>query len=274
MTSVKALVLTGYGLNCDYETDYALRLAGAESSRVHINEVISGYGSNLEDFQILVFGGGFSWGDDHGAGVLMASKLKRHLGDDIARFIDDGKLILGICNGFQCLVNLGLLPAFDDRYDERRTALACNDSGNFINTWVKLKINTDSPCIFTRGLSTIDLPVRHGEGKFFASEEDLMRLFKDNQVVLQYADPEGDEARGAWPWNPNGSLRDIAGICDSTGRVFGLMPHPEAFNHSTNHPEWTRRKQELLRRGEAFHSEEGQGILIFRNAVEYLASTL
>ncbi len=274
MTSVKALVLTGYGLNCDYETDYALRLAGADSFRMHINEVISDHGNTLKTFHILVFGGGFSWGDDHGAGLLMASKLKRHLGDDIARFIDDGKLILGICNGFQCLVNLGLLPAFDERYDERRAALACNDSGNFIDTWVKLKINPDSPCIFTRGLSTIDLPVRHGEGKFFASEQDIIRLFRDNQVVLQYALPEGEEARGGWPWNPNGSLRDIAGICDPTGRVFGLMPHPEAFNHLTNHPQWARRKQENLRRGEKFQSREGQGIRVFRNAVEYLSSAI
>lgn len=274
MTSIKALVLTGYGLNCDYETDYALTLAGAESSRIHINDAIAGGSIHLRDYHILVFGGGFAWGDDHGAGVIMASKLKRRLGDEISRFIDSGRLIIGICNGFQCLVNLGLLPGFDGRYHERRVALTYNDAGNFINTWVKLKVNIDSPCVFTKNMPGLELPVRHGEGKFFASEDDIDRLFKENQVALQYADAPGEEAHGKWPWNPNGSLRDIAGICDPTGRIFGLMPHPEAFNHFTNHPEWVRRKQELMRRGEHLRTEEGDGIKIFRNAVEYVSSTL
>ena len=244
MTSVKACVLTGYGLNCDYETDYALRLAGAESHRIHINELIeavkSASGPSLDDYHILVFGGGFSWGDDHGAGVLLASKMKSNLGAQIEKFIREGKLILGICNGFQSLVNLGLLPGFDRRYRERRVALTYNDSGNFIDTWVTLKINPLSPCVFTRGMSRIDLPVRHGEGKFYASPRDLDGLMTSNQVVMQYADGNGGEARGRWPLNPNGSLMDIAGICDPTGRVFGLMPHPEAYLHRTNHPRWTR----------------------------------
>jgi len=274
MTQIKALVLTGYGLNCDYETDFSLKSAGADSHRVHINELISGNKDGvqirLSDYQILVFGGGFSWADDHGAGVLMASKLKHHLGEDIEKFIQDGNLIIGICNGFQCLVNLGLLPGFGGQYRERRVALTYNDSGNFINTWVRLKVNPASPSVFTKGLSNLEFPVRHGEGKFYASDETIDQLFKSNQVVLQYAYENGKEADRAWPLNPNGSLRDIAGICDPTGRVFGLMPHPEAFNHFTNHPDWTRKKEELVRQGEGALQEEGEGINIFRNAVNYI----
>jgi phosphoribosylformylglycinamidine synthase subunit PurQ / glutaminase len=278
MTSVKACVITGYGLNCDYETDYSLRLAGAESSRIHINELIEAVrarsGPRLEDYHILVFGGGFSWGDDHGAGVLLASKMRFNLGAEIKRFIREGKLILGICNGFQSLVNLGLLPGFDQRYRDRRVALTYNDSGNFIDTWVSLKVNPLSPCVFTRGMSRIDLPVRHGEGKFYASSRDLDRLMNSNQVVMQYADGQGDEARGRWPLNPNGSLMDIAGICDPTGRIFGLMPHPEAFHHYTNHPDWTRQKEALRRQGKEIHGVEGDGVRVFRNAVEYLKTTI
>lgn len=278
MNPVKALVLTGYGLNCDYETDFSLKVAGAESHRIHINELImgekTGAGNRLSHYHILVFGGGFSWADDHGAGVVLASKLKFNMGEQIEQFIRDGKLIIGICNGFQSLVNLGLLPGFHNNYKERRVALTGNDAGNFIDTWVDLKIAPDSPCVFTRGLSHIELPVRHGEGKFFASEDDLDHLFENNQVVMQYADEKGDIAAGRWPSNPNGSLRDIAGICDPTGRVFGLMPHPEAFHDHTNHPDWTRRKEALFRQGQRIETREGDGIRIFRNAVGYVRDTL
>ena len=277
MTQIKALVLTGYGLNCDYETDFSLKSADADSHWVHINELISGKKDDVEirlsDYQILVFGGGFSWADDHGAGVLMASKLKHHLGEEIEKFIQDGNLIIGICNGFQTLVNLGLLPGFGGQYRERSVALTYNDSGNFIDTWVRLKVNPASPCVFTKGLSDLELPVRHGEGKFYASAQTIEQLFENRQVVLQYADENGVEAAGLWPLNPNGSLRDIAGICDPTGRVFGLMPHPEAFNHFTNHPDWTRKKQELSRQGEGTLQEGGEGINIFRNAVNYVKDT-
>ncbi len=273
MTMVKALILTGYGLNCDYETDFSLKLAGAEPSRIHINELISDKGADkeirLDDFHILVFGGGFSWADDHGAGVLMAAKLKHHLGKQIEHFIEADKLVLGICNGFQVLVNFGLLPGFGGRYRERCVALTYNDSGNFIDTWVGLKAVPESPCVFTKGISNLELPVRHGEGKFHASKEVIDRLLENKQIVLQYADKNGDPANGEWPINPNGSLEDIAGICDPTGRIFGLMPHPEAFNHYTNHPDWGKKKEVLLRQGKAIMSEEGLGIRIFRNAVEY-----
>ncbi|MBW1773634.1 MAG: phosphoribosylformylglycinamidine synthase subunit PurQ [Deltaproteobacteria bacterium] len=276
MIPVKALIPTGYGLNCDYETDYALKMAGAESCRVHINELIKGESSlsGLEQYHMMVVGGGFSWGDDHGAGVLLASKMKFNLGEKVAQFLEQGKLVIGICNGFQTLVNWGLLPGFDGNYQERRVAITYNDTGNFIDTWVRLKINPDSPCVFTRGIPSIELPVRHGEGKFYAEGKDMDRLFESNQVVLQYADEAGSAARGKWPENPNGSLKDVAGICDPTGRVFGLMPHPEAFNHWTNHPDWTRRKESLLREGKSPETREGAGIQIFRNAVNHIRDAL
>ena len=273
MTQIKALILTGYGLNCDYETDFSLKLAGAQSQKIHVNELIKAGGINrstLDDYHILVFGGGFSWADDHGAGVIMASKLRLHLGEQIKRFVEDGKLVLGICNGFQALVNLGLLPGFENEYGERKVALVYNDSGNFIDTWVNLKVNGESPCVFTGGISHLELPVRHGEGKFYAANDVIERLFEDEQVVIHYAGENGNEAEGQWPQNPNGSLKDIAGICDHSGRVFGLMPHPEAFNHYTNHPDWCRKKEALVRQGVKSIPEEGAGIKIFRNAVDYM----
>jgi phosphoribosylformylglycinamidine synthase len=277
MKSVRALILTGYGLNCDYETDYALTRAGAESFRVHINALIHGEtlgdGIKLEDYHILVFGGGFSWADDHGAGVLMASKLKNHLGMQIEHFIEAGKLIIGICNGFQALVNLGLVPGFEGEYSRREVAITYNDSGNFLDTWVNLKVNPDSPCVFTKGLNHIELPVRHGEGKFYAEAPILDRLFESGQVVMQYAAGGGDLAQGRWPLNPNGSLRDIAGISDPTGRIFGLMPHPEAFNHFTNHPDWCFKKDKLRRKGITDLPLDGDGIQIFKNGVEYIRNS-
>jgi phosphoribosylformylglycinamidine synthase I len=278
MKTVRACVLTGYGLNCDYETDFSLNLAGAHSERVHINELIPSDKNDatvtLDNYHILVLGGGFSWADDHGAGVIMASKLRYNIGEQIEKFIGEGKLIIGICNGFQALVNLGLLPGFDGEYHSRKVALTYNDSGNFVDRWVTLKVQEDSVCIFTKGISTLDLPVRHGEGKFYAEGEIIDRLIEKNQVPLRYADDKGQPAQGRWPFNPNGSLYDIAGVCDSTGRIFGVMPHPEAYNHYTNHPDWTRKREELARMGKQMVDEEGEGIAIFRNAVKYIRKNL
>jgi phosphoribosylformylglycinamidine synthase len=268
----KALVLTGFGLNCDWETTHALELAGAEAHRVHINQLVMGEQigeiARLEDYQIFAFIGGFSWGDDHGAGVIFATKLLYNIGEDILRFIEEGNLVIGICNGFQAMVNVGLLPGFDGDYRSRTVALIGNDCGNFRDQWVHLKVETDSPCVFTRGLERLELPVRHGEGKFYAEESVIKDLEERNQVVVRYADSEGNTANGSYPENPNGSMNDIAGICDSTGRVFGLMPHPEAYNHWTNHPNWTLFKERYRRGGEPY-PQEGYGIQIFRNAVDY-----
>ena len=267
MSEVSALVLTGFGLNCDLETAHALEVAGARADRVHLNSLVDGE-KRLSDYKIFIIGGGFSWGDDHGAGVIMAMRLKHRLKDDILEFVERGGLVAGICNGFQVLVNLGLLPGFEPHELKREVALITNDCGNFRDQWVHLTANGTSPCIFTGGIDGIELPVRHGEGKFYAEAAVIQRLNDQNQVVLRYAMPNGEPARGAFPENPNGSLEDIAGICDPAGRVFGLMPHPEAFNHCTNHPDWTYLKEKYRREGKPV-PEEGAGIRIFRNAVRY-----
>jgi len=266
MRTVHALVLTGYGLNCDHETAYAFKLAGAQAHRVHINALID-RDVRLADFQILVFVGGFSWGDDHGAGVLQAIRIKSNLGDEIREFIENGNLVLGICNGFQTLVNLGLLPGFDDR--GRSVALIANDCGNFRDDWVHLRVMPDSPCVFVRGMEHFEMPVRHGEGKFYTESDWIDRLVADRRVVLQYALADGRPAGGRFPQNPNGSVNDIAGICDETGRIFGLMPHPEAFNHWTNHPDWTRIKEKMRREKEAVEFGMTPGVRMMKNAVDY-----
>jgi phosphoribosylformylglycinamidine synthase len=271
MRAVKALILTGYGLNCDAETAHAFELAGASATKVHINSLIDG-SAKLADYQILAFIGGFSWGDDHGAGVIQAVRLKNNIGNQILEFVDSGNLVIGICNGFQALVNLGLLPGFENDYTHRSVALTYNDCGNFRNDWVSLVANSDSPCVFTRGVEQIDLPVRHGEGKFYAEAEVIEQLVNQNQVVLQYATPDGQPADLRFPFNPNGSVDDIAGICDPTGRIFGLMPHPEADNHFTNHPDWPRRKEKYLRMNQIDNMKNSKtpGITFFSNAVDYL----
>ncbi len=268
---VRALVLTGFGLNCDLETAYALELAGAAADRVHINTLIDG-GVRLEDYQIMAFGGGFSWGDDHGAGVLQAVRMRTNLGASLLSFVANQGLIIGICNGFQSLVNLGLLPGFEGDYQTRSIALTYNDCGNFRDDWVHLSIDPDSPCVFTRGMETIDLPIRHGEGKFYAEAAIIESLMQNRQVVLRYADAAGNPAEGRFPLNPNGSLGDIAGVCDPTGRIFGLMPHPEAFNHWTNHPDWTRKAETRRREGRPpFADTLTPGIRLFENAVRHIA---
>ena len=269
MTDVNVLVLTGYGLNCDHETAYAFELAGARAVRVHINSLIDG-SAKLDNYQILVFIGGFGWGDDHGAGVIQAVRMKTNIGGQLVEFVDKGNLVLGICNGFQALVNLGLLPGLTQTDRRRSVALTFNDCGNFRDQWVALRGNPASPCVFTRGIDLAELPVRHGEGKFFAAEETLAELRKSNQIAIQYALPAGEPANGRFPFNPNGSVDDIAGICDATGRIFGLMPHPEGYNHPTNHPEWTRRKEIDRRRGTSRQKDLPVGVRILQNGVEYV----
>ncbi len=266
---VKALVLTGFGLNCDNETALAFELAGAAAHRVHINSLVSG-DVKLADFQVLAFGGGFSWGDDHGAGVIQAVKLKTHIGRDLLEFVGAGKLVIGICNGFQALVNLGLLPGMDQDYTRRSVSVTYNDCGNFQDRWVHLKANEKSPCVFTKNIPMADFPIRHGEGKFIADPDMIRKIAQQGQIVFQYADKDGNPAGGKFPLNPNGSLNDIAGICDPTGRVFGLMPHPEGYNHFTNHPDWTRKSQEAKRQGIGFGQGITPGIALFKNGVDYI----
>ncbi len=274
MKKVNILVLIGYGINCDYETgdgfglvEKAFHLGGAETKRVHINDLIRGKES-LAGYQILVFLGGFSYGDDVASGKVLANKIKINLGEEIQRFIEAGKLIMGICNGFQVMVKAGLLPGFDGDYRTQKTTLTFNDSGRFEDRWVYLR-NENDKCIFTRDVHRVYLPVAHGEGKFFAERDVLKRLEDNNQLVFRYTGEGGEPAGGRFPDNPNGSLKDIAGICDRTGRVFGMMPHPERHLYFTNHPRWTREKERLKRQNIPL-PEYGEGLLIFKNAIQYV----
>ena len=267
-TKIKVCILRVAGTNCDAETKRAFEDLGVNAEIIHFSRLVRE--KSLFDYSALVFPGGFSYGDYVRAGAILAKRTLAKLGADMKKFIEEEGLVLGICNGFQALVNLGLLPGFDYDYKSRSVALTFNDCGNFRNQWVNLQINPESPCIFTRGLNHVELPVRHGEGKFYSDEATIKRLDKNNQIVVQYAVPKGGLAEGRFPFNPNGSIYDIAGICDPTGRVFGLMPHPEAFNHWTNHPDWTRKKERLKRRKIPINSGSTPGIRMFQNAVDFI----
>ena len=262
-SDVKALVITGFGLNCERETAAAFELAGATAEQVHLNDLIAGK-RTLAEFHILAFIGGFSFGDHLGSGTVFANRVKFHLRDQLEKFVADGKLVIGICNGFQTLTRLGMLPALDGDYFTQTVALAHNDCGTFRDDWCRLKVNPACPCVFTRGMDLIRLPLRHGEGKFVADAPTLAEIESRNLVAVRYADADGNPAT-EFPENPNGSLNSIAGICDPTGRVFGLMPHPEAFLSPYNAPDWT------VARDEKRLPEKGDGVTFFENAVRFFA---
>ena len=252
MSKVRTLILRAPGTNCDAETAFAFQQAGAVTSLVHVGELIRRE-QQLSDYQIVVIPGGFTYGDDISAGKVLANELRLKLGEDIERFIEGGGLVLGICNGFQVLVKAGILPG-SLRAGKPLLTLVANDSGRFECRWVHLKVNRESPCVFTKGIELMYLPVAHAEGKVVADPEGLSGL----NVVLYYADENGNSNAG-YPHNPNGSVANIAGICDASGRVFALMPHPERCIRGTQHPQWTRQ--------EAKKYEDG--FQIFVNAVKW-----
>jgi phosphoribosylformylglycinamidine synthase I len=249
---VKTLILRAPGTNCDVETAFAFKQAGAQADLVHVGELINDL-TSLSNYQIMVIPGGFTYGDDISAGRILANELRLKLRDEIKTFVDDGRLVLGICNGFQALVKAGMLPESRNENAQPLT-IAGNDSGKFECRWIYLQANQTSPCVFTKGIDLMYLPVAHGEGKVVVEPGVLEEL----NVALHYADETGN-IRAGYPYNPNGSVNNIAGICDSTGRIFALMPHPERFIRWTQHPRWTRD----LRR------EYGDGFRIFLNAVEW-----
>ena len=253
MKTINAMVMTGYGINCDRETKEVLDLVGFKTEIVHINDLIEKK-KKISNYDLIVFAGGFSYGDDLGSGKAFAAMIKNHLWDEFESFKTNGGLIIGICNGFQIMTHLGL---FSEHLGDKNVSLLHNDSARYICKWVELNVNTNSNCIFTKGIKTLKVPIAHGEGKFYSEEKTLDLLEKNNQVVVKYVE------------NPNGALRDIAGICDKTGKVFGLMPHPERAAFFHHMPNFHKLKEEYIR-AEKEIPYEGNGIKIFRNAFEYL----
>ena len=285
MATPRVLILRAPGTNCDQETAFAFQRAGGRPDLVHINRLLES--PDLPDaYQILCLPGGFSYGDDVAAGRILAGQIRHHLAETMARFKDGGRLVLGICNGFQVLIKSGILLP-DDPSAGPAATLTWNDSGRFEDRWVHLAVDSDK-CVFLRGIESIELPIAHAEGKFVPRDDaTLQSLAAAGQLALRYCEkPVGyacatgsasaprtvDSSTGGgsapprtlqgavpFPANPNGSVANVAGVCDVSGRVFGLMPHPERFIEPTHHPQWTRRPT----------SEVGQGLKIFENAVGF-----
>jgi phosphoribosylformylglycinamidine synthase subunit PurQ / glutaminase len=254
MPQPRVLVLRAPGTNCDVETAFAFDACGARSESMHLFRLLE-QPKRLRDFQVLCIPGGFSYGDDVGAGAIFGAKLRWRLGDALGEFLSADRLLLGICNGFQVLMRAGLLPGGKEEWPRREggppaATLTWNDNGRYTAKWVNLKV-PESPSVFLRGIREIYLPVAHAEGKIAVTAETVIARWQERrQIALEYA-PED---------NPNGSTANIAGLCDPTGRVLGLMPHPERHIHATQHPRWTR---------QPLTGDEGAGMKLFRNAVEY-----
>jgi len=255
MLSPRALILRAPGTNCDHETAYAFERAGGLARRVHVR-ALAERPALTDDCQILCIPGGFSYGDDIASGRIFALELRTRLGDALRKFHDRGGLVLGICNGFQVLVQTGLLLT-DPATGAAEASLAHNTSGRYIDRWVRLACGP-SPCVFLRGLGELELPVAHAEGRFVLRDPArLAPLSAAGQLPLTYV--TDDSGRST---NPNGALGDVAGACDPTGRVFGLMPHPERFIDATQHPSWP---------GRLDPAAPGAGLTIFANAIKATA---
>jgi phosphoribosylformylglycinamidine synthase len=257
--TVKALVLRAPGANCDVETAWALEAAGAAPERVHVNALLRGE-ARLRDYGILVFPGGFSFGDDIASGKVLANRLIYRLREQMEEFLRFGRPVLGICNGFQVLVKTGLLPG-GDGLGKPSVTLMDNDSGKFECRWIYLK-TSGGKSFWTKGLPEVfPLPVAHGEGKFVPSSDALLRaLAKSGQVAFRYVDPRG--RKPSYPDNPNGSEGDVAGLTNAAGNILGLMPHPERNAFPFQHAQWTRLKP---------LPPSGVGLQLFKNAVRYAA---
>ncbi len=263
----RTLILRAAGVNCDAETTHAFALAGAEPQVLHVNRLLRD-GERLDPFQILAIPGGFSYGDDIAAGRILANQLHHHLRDALRAFVDSGRPVIGICNGFQVLVKTELLPGPLAGRTGQTATLTNNDCGRFVDRWIRLATQT-SRCIWTQNLATsdngiIELPIAHGEGKFIPANDAVRQALHDNrQIALTYANAAGQPASGIFPDNPNGSIDDIAGVCDASGLVFGMMPHPERFTDALQHPAWTTRGD-----------SPAQGLQMFQNAVRYVGEAV
>ena len=263
MMTPRVAVLTGYGINSEAELAQSFNLAGGQSERVHLHDCIDGR-IRLEEFDILAIPGGFSFGDHIASGRVFANRLRYKLGDTLLRLRERKIPIIGICNGFQVLVKLGLLPGTEPVTFKQTCTLTYNDSSRYEDRWCYLKSGNESPCIWLKGVDRLYLPVRHGEGKFIPGSEELLNsLQAANQTCLHYCLEDGSpppEGAAGFPANPNGSVAHVAGLCSHDGLVFGLMPHPEAHILPTQHPRWHREGMGV----------EGDGLKIFRNAVEWV----
>lgn len=271
MASPRVCILRAPGTNCDVETAYAFDSCGGRSDRVHLFRLIE-RPTLLDDYQILCIPGGFSYGDDIGAGVVFSSQLRGHLGDVVHKFLTADKLVLGICNGFQTLLKAGVLPygaagwGKSDR-SEADATLTWNHNGKYTARWVHLKV-AGSKNVFLRDISELDLPIAHAEGRLVPRSADVVDTWRNqHQIAIQYApwavgsDGASNPINERWEANPNGAVADIAGLSDPSGRVLGLMPHPERFLFATQHPQWTRLKLE----------GSGAGLKLFQNGIDYFA---
>ncbi|MBM3283331.1 phosphoribosylformylglycinamidine synthase subunit PurQ [Candidatus Gottesmanbacteria bacterium] len=261
----RVLVFSGYGLNSEEETKYAFDWAGGKADIIHINDLIEGF-FNLNKYQIMALPGGFAYGDDTGAGNAYALKLKNHLWEEILSFVENDGLIIGICNGFQILVNLGLLPGFKGKYGERKIGLMPNKSARYVVRFVDLKVETEKS-FWLKGIDKLSIPVSNGEGRLCIADGDLELLNIKKMVALRYI--KGEMCRYLdLPANPNGSIEDIAGICDESGRILGIMPHPERAQFFYQLPNWTYIKEQYKREGRKM-PYEGPGLKLFQNAIKY-----
>ncbi|MEX2681447.1 MAG: phosphoribosylformylglycinamidine synthase subunit PurQ [Candidatus Sigynarchaeota archaeon] len=262
MKTAKALVLKFPGTNCQVETSLALRRAGFNVTQAHVNELLRG-NMKLDDFQLLALPGGFSYGDDIASGKVGANKLVFLLRDQLFEFARHN-LIIGICNGFQTLVKAGLLPAIGGKFEIQST-LTFNDIGHFYCNYVKVKNVNKGKCIYTKGIDCIEFPVAHGEGKFILKDPTMLRtLVENDQVVFKFVLPNGEPANGLFPYNTSNTLDDITGVCDPSGRILGMMPHPERYLYRENHPQFTSGKG----------SNVVNGMIIFKNAHAYVIENL
>lgn len=276
MSDCRVMVLRAAGTNCDLETVHAWQRAGATAERVHLRRLIE-RPELLDSYQVLTIPGGFSYGDDIAAGRIFASQLDRGLRDDLLRFVDSGRLILGICNGFQVLVKAGLLPEpiRDDRWSDAGVcSVTYNEPPGFQDRWVRLRTSENTPCVFVEPGREYEVPIAHGEGRVvFSGPEVLGRVEQGGlNAVCYVGEPAGESGGGERAANPNGSAGNIAGLCDPTGRIFGLMPHPERHVVATQHPCWTSRAARGgSGRTATIAEEKGDGLAIFERAVAYLA---
>ena len=261
--TVRVCIVTGFGINTEREMALAFELAGARAACLHVNDLIAAP-ERLAECGIFVVPGGFSFGDHIGSGAMLAALMARTLREPLAAFIDRGGLVLGVCNGFQVLVRMGLVPGIDGW--SQTVALVHNDSGRFEDRWVEVRFDPASPCLWTRGIERLALPVRHGEGKLVAPVDLLRRIDAAHLGAARYTTTARQADPGPavpYPANPNGSRDNLAGLCDPSGQVFGLMPHPEAFLHRHHHPTWRGALPEQL------PAMDDGALQLFRNAVRH-----